>query len=237
MDNLWNLIGGGAVATVATSGRVLAAPVVAARERPKMALLVVGALMVVVVLAVLLWPSGDSSESNRTRTRTSTSGGTSTRTTSDGTTTTTTSSGPQQPVGRTPCERSPIKNGVARTDGVSPTRWYGGRFGRNHTCLCPSGTTRTRHPSYDTTQPGVWSCEDGGSGVETPTLCEVSETAPTGEAAPAGDTWYGQLAHHRTAITPNASDPGECVCPEGSVETSHTNYTTTHRGIWSCVSD
>ncbi len=159
---------------------------------------------------------------------------TTTTTTSGGTTTT--SSGPQQPVGRTPCERSPIKNGVARTDGVSPTRWYGGRMGRNHTCLCPSGTTRTRHPGYGANQPDVWSCEDGGSGVETPTLCEVSSTAPTGAAAPTGDTWYGQADHHRTAITPNAADPLECVCPEGSVETSHTNYTTTHRGIWSCVS-
>ena len=159
---------------------------------------------------------------------------TTTTTTSGGTTTT--SSGPQQPVGRTPCERSPIKNGVTRTDGVSPTRWYGGRFGRNHTCLCPSGTTRTHHPSYGTTQPDVWSCEDGGSGVETATLCEVSATAPTGQSAPAGDTWYGQVDHHRTAITPNAADPAECVCPEGSVETSHANYTTTHRGIWSCVS-
>jgi len=129
-------------------------------------------------------------------------------------------------LGREPCARSPIKNGVGRTDGVSPTSWYGGRFGRNHTCVCPSGTRRTRHPDFNTTQDNVWSCEDGGEGVETPTLCEVG-------------ILYGEADHHRTDITSlagsPAADPVECVCPEGSVETNHEEYEDTYRGIWSCV--
>ena len=50
MDNLWNLIGGGAVATVATSGRALGSNVVAVvRGRPKDQRLALLAVMVFVV--------------------------------------------------------------------------------------------------------------------------------------------------------------------------------------------